>query len=218
MSTFKLIIGNKNYSSWSLRGWLAVKQAGVDFEETVVNLGAPDFKQQLREHSAAAKVPVLIHGERLIWDSLAMIEYLAEIAPKAGFWPEDQGNRAHARSVAAEMHSSFGAVRGAMPMNLRKDLAGKGRGPGVDQDIQRITEIWRDCRDRHADKGDFLFGPWSAADTMFAPVVTRFRTYVVELDPVSRAYADAVLGTDRFREWETDALKESWVVAEDEVD
>ncbi len=218
MTDFKLIIGNKNYSSWSLRGWLAAKQADIDFEETVINLGDADYKQQLRRHSEAAKVPVLIHGDRLIWDSLAIIEYLAEINPEAGFWPADQGTRAKARSVAAEMHSSFGAVRGAMPMNLRKKLSGKGREAGVDDDIQRITEIWRDCRDQFKDQGEFLFGSWTAADTMFAPVVTRFRTYEVDLDDTSQAYADAVLNSAWFKEWETDALKESWIVAMDEVD
>ena len=218
MTDFKLVIGNKNYSSWSLRGWLAVKQAGIPFEETVINLGASDFKQQLRQHSDAAKVPVLIHGSRLIWDSLAIIEYLAEISPDAGFWPSDQGVRAQARSVAAEMHSSFGAIRQAMPMNLKKTLPGKGREPGVDEDIRRITEIWRDCRRQFGKQGDFLFGRWTAADTMFAPMVTRFRTYVVELDPTCQAYADAVLNTAWFKAWETDALKETWVVADDEID
>lgn len=218
MADFKLILGNKNYSSWSLRGWLAAKQAGITFDEIVVNLGAPDFKQQLKQHSDAAKVPVLIHGDRLIWDSLAIIEYLAELSPEAGFWPSDQGPRAHARSVAAEMHSSFGAVRGAMPMNLKKTLPGKGRGAGVDQDIQRITEIWRDCRRQFGEKGDFLFGSWTAADTMFAPVVTRFRTYEVDLDQPCRAYADAVLNTAWFKAWESEALQETWVVADDEVD
>lgn len=218
MADFKLILGNKNYSSWSLRGWLAAKQAGIDFDETVINLGAADFKQQLRDQSAAAKVPVLIHGDRLIWDSLAIIEYLAEINPNAGFWPDDQGVRAKARSVAAEMHSSFGGVRGAMPMNLRKKLPGKGRGPGVDEDIQRITEIWRECRAEFSKAGDFLFGPWSAADTMFAPVVTRFHTYAVDLDQPCQAYVDAILDTAWFKTWETDALKETWVVADDEVD
>lgn len=218
MADFKLILGNKNYSSWSLRGWLAVKQAGIAFDETVINLGAPDYKQQLRQHSEAAKVPVLIHGDRLIWDSLAIIEYLAEICPDVGFWPDDQGVRAQARSVAAEMHSSFGAIRDAMPMNLKKRLPGKGRKAGVDEDIQRITEIWRDCRRRFDKQGDFLFGPWTAADIMFAPVVTRFRTYAVDLDHPCQAYADAVLNTAWFKAWETEALIESSVVAEDEVD
>ncbi|MGH1481629.1 MAG: glutathione S-transferase family protein [Geminicoccales bacterium] len=217
MAEYKLIIGNKNYSSWSLRGWLAVKQAGIEAEETVINLGAPDFKQQLKQQSAAAKVPVLIHQDRMIWDSLAIIEYLAELKPDAGFWPNDQGFRATARSIAAEMHSSFGAVRGAMPMNLRKSLPGKGRAAGVDEDVRRISEIWRDCREQHGDKGNFLFGPWTAVDTMFAPVVTRFRTYEVDLDRPCQTYADAVLAHDWFKTWERDALKETWIVPEDEV-
>lgn len=218
MTPFKLVIGNKNYSSWSLRGWLAAKQAGSAFEEVLVNLGDPDFKQQLKQHSEAAKVPVLIHESRIIWDSLAIIEYLAEINPDAGFWPIDQGDRALARSVAAEMHSSFGAVRRFMPMNLRKSLPGKGWGTGVEQDIRRITEIWRACRTRSGERGPYLFGAWSAADTMFAPVVTRFRTYAVELDPLCQSYADAVLTSDWFKAWETDALKEPWIVPEDEID
>lgn len=218
MGEFKLVIGNRNYSSWSLRGWLAAKQAGIALDEILVNLGDPDFKQQLRQHSEAAKVPVLIHGERAIWDSLAIIEYLADLYPKAGLWPDDQGARAKARCVSAEMHSSFGALRDAMPMNIRKSLPGKGRNAGVDQDIQRIAEIWQSCRAEFQQQGSFLFGPWTAADTMFAPVVSRFRTYAVELDPTCQAYADAVLDTDWFKTWESDALKESWVVAEDEIE
>ncbi len=217
MAEFRLIIGNKNYSSWSLRGWLATRQAGIDVEEVLVNLGAADYKRQLRQYSSAAKVPVLIHGDLLVWDSLAIIEYLAEISPDAGFWPADQSARAHARAISAEMHSGFGAVRSFMPMNLRKSLPGKGRGEGIDEDIRRITEIWRTCRERQGEGGAFLFGPWSAADTMFAPVVTRFRTYGVELDPLCQSYADAVSNSAWFKEWEADALKEPWVVPEDEI-
>jgi glutathione S-transferase len=218
MADFKLVLGNKNYSSWSLRGWLAAKQAGIVFDEVVINLGNPDFKRELARYSRPAKVPVLIHGDLSIWDTLAIIEYLAEIAPKAGLWPEDQGARAVARSVSAEMHSSFGAMRGAMPMNLRKSLPGKGRGAGVDQDIQRITEIWEDCRQRFGERGEFLFGRWTAADAMFAPVVTRFRTYAVALSPACRTYADAVLNSAWFKAWEGAALKEPWIVADDEID
>ena len=217
MAEFKLIIGNKNYSSWSLRGWLAARQAGVGVEEVLVNLGDADFRQQLRQHSPAAKVPVLIHGDLTVWDSLAIIEYLAEIRPDSGLWPKDRSARAHARAISAEMHSGFGAVRNFMPMNLRKSLPGKGRGEGVDEDIRRITGIWRECRERHGAGGAFLFGPWSAADAMFAPVVTRFRTYGVELDPLIQAYADAVLNSAWFREWEADALTEPWIIPEDEI-
>ncbi len=219
MDTTKLVIGNKNYSSWSLRGWLAVKQASVDFEEIFVNLGDADFKDQLRRHSKAAKVPVLIHEGLEVWDTLAIIEYLAESFPDAGLWPEDREKRARARSIAAEMHSSFTALRSAMPMNIRRALPGLGRNPDVDQDIRRITEIWRSCRSAAADSGDFLFGAWTAVDTMFAPVASRFRTYAVDLmDAPSERYVEAVLGSAWFKEWETAALKEPWIVPEDEVE
>ena len=219
MDATKLVIGNKNYSSWSLRGWLAVKQASVDFEEVFVNLGDADFKDQLRRQSKAAKVPVLIHGGHEVWDTLAIIEYLAETFPNAGLWPEDRRERARARSIAAEMHSSFTALRSAMPMNIRRSLPGLGRGPGVDQDIRRITEIWRGCRSAAVDGGDFLFGAWCAVDAMFAPVASRFRTYAVDLmDEPSERYVETVLGSAWFKEWEAEALKEPWIVPEDEVE
>ncbi len=218
MAEATLIIGNKNYSSWSLRGWLAVKQAGIPFKEILVDLGRPDFKEALRSHSKAAKVPVLIDGDREIWDTLAIIEYLAEIRPDAGLWPSDQAARAKARSIAAEMHSSFGALRTHMPMNMRKSLAGWGHELGVQEDIDRVSEIWCDCRSAAADGGDFLFGAWSAADAMYAPVVSRFKTYAVELDPVSAAYAEAVRSSPFFKAWEEDALKETWIVDMDEID
>lgn len=217
MAEATLIIGNKNYSSWSLRGWLAVKQAGVSFDEILVNLGDADFKQQLRAHSKAGKVPVLIHQGIEVWDTLSIIEYLAETFPDAGLWPADPGRRAIARSVSAEMHSSFTALRGAMPMNIRASHPGKGRKDGVDQDIARVTEIWRECRSA-AKGGDFLFGAWSAADAMYAPVVSRFMTYGASLDDASQRYADAVLGSAFFKEWEVEALKETWIVPEDEID
>ncbi|MGI9509844.1 MAG: glutathione S-transferase family protein [Geminicoccaceae bacterium] len=218
MSDATLVIGNRNYSSWSLRGWLAAKQAGLAFDEVVVNLGDPNYKDQLRAHSKAAKVPVLIHQGIEVWDTLGIIEYLAETFPDAGLWPADKAARARARSISAEMHSSFAALRNHMPMNIRKLLAGLGRGPGVEENVWRIAEIWRDCRQRAADDGDFLFGPWCAADAMFAPVASRFRTYGVALDVTSERYADAVLGSAWFKEWEAASLKETWIVPEDEID
>ena len=217
MST-KLVIGNKNYSSWSLRGWLAAKQAGLDFEEVFVNLGDTDYKEQLRRHSRAGKVPVLIHDGLEVWDTLAIIEYLAETFPDAGLWPAGAAARARARSISAEMHSSFAALRSAMPMNIRRSLPGQGRNADVQKDILRITEIWRDCRSAAESDGDFLFGPWSAADAMYAPVASRFKTYKVDLDETSAAYVDAVLGTDWFRAWAADAENEPWIVPEDEID
>ncbi|MGI9416912.1 MAG: glutathione S-transferase family protein [Geminicoccaceae bacterium] len=218
MAAATLVIGNKNYSSWSLRGWLAAKQASLAFEERFVNLGDADYKDQLRQHSRAAKVPVLIHDGVEIWDTLSIIEYLAETFPHAGLWPGDPVRRAQARSISAEMHAGFTALRGAMPMNIRASHPGKGRAPGVAEDIARIGEIWMSCRSAAAGDGDFLFGPWSAADVMYAPVASRFRTYAVALDPAAQTYADSVLDNGWYKAWEAEALKERWIVPEDEIE
>ncbi len=218
VAEFTLIVGNKNYSSWSLRGWLAARLTGIDFEEKLVRLSEPGSRTALLDHSPAGKVPVLKHGARVVWDSLAIIEYLAEERPAAGLWPAEADARALARSIAAEMHAGFTALRQHMPMNLRKPLPGKGRGPGVVEDIARVSAIWADCRRRFGGEGPFLFGRATAADAMYAPVATRFRTYGVELDPVSRAYVDAVLASPAFLEWHEAALEEPWINPEDEVD
>jgi glutathione S-transferase len=214
---FTLVVGNKNYSSWSLRGWLAARAAGVPFDEVLVRLSEPGSKDELLKHSPAGKVPVLKHGERVIWDSLAIIEYLAELRPDGGLWPADPAARAHARSIAAEMHAGFQALRAQMPMNLRKSLPGKGRGRDVAEDIERICAIWTDCRARYGAAGPFLFGPFTAADVMYTPVATRFRTYAVELDGACQGYVDAVLARPDFLEWHEAALEEPWVIPEDEV-
>lgn len=216
MTACTLIIGNRNYSSWSLRGWLAASLSGIELETELVRLSEPGTHAALLSHSPAGRVPVLKHGDQVVWDSLAIIEYLAELCPDAGLWPTDPEARAMARSIAAEMHAGFAALRDHMPMNLRKDLSGKGRGPGVVEDIDRVTAIWRECRARFG-KGDlFLFGRYSAADAMYTPVASRFRTYGVELDRTCRAYADAVLAWPAFLAWQTEALREPWVIAEDE--
>jgi glutathione S-transferase len=217
VSGFTLVVGNKNYSSWSLRGWLAARLAGIAFDEILVPLSQPGAHETLLAHSPAGKVPVLEHGARVIWDSLAIVEYLAEQRPQAGLWPADPDARALARSVSAEMHSGFTALRSHMPMNLKKSLPGKGQGPGVARDIDRIGAIWRDCRARFGTGGPFLLGHPSAADAMYAPVATRFRTYGVALDPACQAYADALLAWPAFLEWQTAALAEPWIIAEDEV-
>ncbi len=213
--TFTLVIGNKNYSSWSLRAWLAMRQAGIVFEEVLVPLSQPDTRARLLTHSPSGLVPVLRHGDRVIWESLAILEYLAEQGP--GLWPEDPAARSFARSISAEMHAGFAALRTHMPMNLRKALPGRGRGPGVSDDIERVTAIWRECRDRFGTGGPFLFGRFTAADAMYAPVATRLRTYGVALDPVSQAWANAALAVAAFREWEEAARAEPWVIEEDEV-
>ena len=218
MSELTLVVGNKNYSSWSLRGWLAAKQSGIPFEEVVVRLSDPALRPELVKHSPSGLVPVLKHRERVIWESLAIIEYLAEQRPDARLWPADDGARAFARSVSAEMHAGFRALRSKMPMNLRKSLPGKGRGPGVAENIERVCKIWCECRGRFGAGGPFLFGHLTGADAMYAPVATRFRTYAVEFDPVCRAYVDAVLALPAYREWHAAALEEPWIIAEDEVD
>jgi len=217
MAEFALVVGNKNYSSWSLRGWLAASQSGIAFDVELVRLSEPGAHAALLRHSPAGRVPVLRHGDRVVWDSLAIVEYLAELCPQAGLWPADADARAMARSIAAEMHAGFSALRGAMPMNLRKSLPGKGRDPGVAEDIERIGALWREARERFGADGPFLFGRYGAADAMYTPVASRFRTYGVALDPICQAYADAVLSRPAFLEWQAAALEEPWVIAEDEV-
>jgi glutathione S-transferase len=212
VAALTLVVGNKRYSSWSLRPWLAMRQAGIAFEEVVIPLYRAESKDALLARSPAGKVPVLEHGERVVWDSLAIMEYLAETFPAAGLWPEDPAARALARSIAAEMHAGFAALRRGMPMDLREHLPGRGRSDAVDADIERVTAIWRDCRARFGGRGPFLFGAFSAADAMYAPVATRFRTYGVALDPICQAYADAVLALPAFLQWQAAAQQEPWVI------
>jgi glutathione S-transferase len=199
MSSYRLVIGNKNYSSWSLRPWLAMKQAGIVFEEIRIPLYGPDSKQRLAEYSPSGKVPLLIHDELKIWDSLAICEYLAE--RHAGMWPADSAARGVARAVSAEMHSGFVSLRHNMTMNIRKNYAGKGVGPGVPGDIRRILDIWRDCRSRFGVGGAFLFGAFSIADAMYAPVVMRFRSYGVAIPGDLAPYYDAILALPAMRGW-----------------
>ena len=207
MSGVVLVVGNKNYSSWSLRPWLAMKQLGLEFEERRVSLYVPGAKEQLLGYSPAGKVPILIDGERRIWDSLAILEYLAESHPS--LWPAAPAARALARSISAEMHSGFAALRQHMSMNIRKRHPGKGRTPESLADIARIIAMWSDCRTRFGAGGPFLFEAFGAADAMYAPVVLRFRTYAVELPPPCRAYADAVLELPALREWMDAAEREA---------
>ena len=219
MSDFTLVIGNKNYSSWSLRPWLALRHAGIPFDERLLLLCGENWKEAIAAVSPSGRVPVLLHGERAVWETLAIVEYANELYPGAGLWPEDRDARATARAVANEMHAGFTALRNHMPMNLRRaDLKGRGRGPGVESDIARICEIWRDCRTQFGDGGDFLFGAFCAADAMYAPVVTRLDTYGVELDETCAAYSRAVLTLPAFVEWRDAALQEPWIVPEDEID
>ena len=187
-----LVIGNKNYSSWSLRPWLALKVLGLPFEERRVSLYVPGSKEKILEHSPSGKVPCLVDGKNVVWDSLAILEYLAERHP---LWPADASERARARSLAAEMHSGFPNLRQHMSMNIRRRYPGKGRTPEVEAEIGRLVEIFS------AAKAPFLFGAFGVVDAMYAPVVLRFRTYEVALPPAPRRYADAVLALPALQEW-----------------
>jgi glutathione S-transferase len=199
----RLIIGNKNYSSWSLRPWIALKQFGFDFDEMRIPLYGPGAKEEILRHSPAGKVPVLVDGEIVVWDSLSILEYLAEKNPR--LWPSDPADRARARAVSAEMHSGFPSLRAQMSMNIRRRYPGKGRTPEVLSEIERIDAIWSQA------KGPFLFGPFGAADAMYAPVVLRFRTYDVKV--TNQAYYDAMLELPAMKAWIAAAEREAESIA-----
>ncbi len=212
-----LVIGNKNYSSWSLRPWLALKAAGVDFDEQVIPLNQPDTKEHLDKVSPAGLVPVLIDGELTVWDSLAIIEWAAEQG-ETPIWPEDPQARAIARSVSAEMHAGFYPLRKHCPMNIRRRNPPKERDPAVMADVARIEQLWSDCRARYGKGGPFLFGAFSAADCMYAPVATRIRTYSLPVSKESAAYIDAIYDHPDFRQWAEDGAAEPWTNPNSDID
>jgi glutathione S-transferase len=212
-----LVIANKTYSSWSLRPWLLMKQLGVAFDEITIPLDLPDTKAKVLQHSPAGKVPILIDGDVTVWESISIMEYVGE-AHGAPIWPEDRRARAMARSVAAEMHAGFSALRSACPMNLGKKYAQRDRGEAVARDVARFSEIVRQARELSEASGPFLFGAFSAADAMYAPLATRLDTYSIPLDATTRAYVDAILSLPAFQEWRSAAMTEEWIVEHDEVD
>jgi glutathione S-transferase len=216
--TLHLIIGNKNYSSWSFRPWLAMKVAGIAFEETVVSLEAKDFKERVLPLSGTGKVPVLIDGDTRVWESLAILEYLAEKFPAAGLWPRDAKARAHARTVSSEMHAGFVPLRSQLPMNTWRPVKHRALDDAASANVARIDAMWTDCRARFGGDGPFLFGAFSAADAMYAPVVWRFRTYAVEVGAVARAYMQAIMALPAWDEWRRAARQEPWVLSHDELD
>jgi glutathione S-transferase len=218
MAKLQLIIANKNYSSWSLRPWLAMAMAGLDFDETLILLDTPDTKKQIAEHSKAGRLPILRHGKVTVWETLAILEYLAETFPEKSLWPKAKAARAAARAISNEMHAGFSGLRNACPMNLRRPQKPVTLNDETRADIARIEEIWRDCRKTYGKGGKFLFGKFCNADAMFAPVVTRFETYAIPVAKDTRAYMDAVLATKAFQKWRSAALKETWIVPHDEVD
>lgn len=204
-----LVIGNKNYSSWSLRPWLALAHYGIEFTEVVIPIATPATAEEIRRYSPAGKVPVLIDGDATVWESIAILVHLGERFPDAGLWPRDFAARAHALAIACEMHSGFAALRQECPMNLRRRRA-RALTPEAQDDIRRVTALWRNARGRFGAGGDFLFGAFSAADCMYAPVATRIRSYEIEVDPVSAAYVEAIHALPAFGEWHKAALAETW--------
>ncbi len=211
----RLFIGNKRYSSWSLRGWLAVRQSGLPFEETVVPMytDAWEARHALPEFVASnGKVPVLSDDKTIVWDSLAIVEYCAERAGCERFWPRDPAARALARSIAAEMHSSYPALRSEFSMVLGKDFAPRRPSAAAAAEIERICTLWHTARARHGADGDYLFGSFGAADIMFAPVATRFDTYKVALPPLAQAYVETLLAHPFVRDWYAAAAREEWVI------
>jgi glutathione S-transferase len=211
--TLKLVIGNKNYSSWSMRPWLALRANNIVFEEIFIPLYTGDAdKKRILSFTDSGKVPVLIDGEVTIWDSLAIIEYLAERFPQARLWPEDRADRAHARSISAEMHSGFAALRNECGMNLHRPVRAIALSTEARADIARIQQIWIACRERHGKSGPFLFGAFGAADAMFAPVVHRFRIYAIPVAPEVRQYMDAMISLPAFAEWTSAGLAESLII------
>lgn len=207
---FKLYIGNKCVSSWSLRPWVAMKHLGIPFEEGFVRLRTPETAANLAKISPSELVPVLYHDDRVIWETLAILEYLNDLFPEKKLWPDDRDARAFARSVATEMHSGFREVRYGWPMNLRRPKAYKPLDAEGEKQRERIEAIWRECREKYGQGGPFLFGHFTAADAMYAPVVSRFDTYGGELAPVTRAYVDAVLAMPAMQEWYAGAAAETW--------
>lgn len=215
----KLVIGNKNYSSWSMRPWIALRATNIAFEEVFIPLytGAAD-KEKILSFSRSGKVPALVDGDVTVWDSLAIIEYVAERFPEARLWPQDRASRAHARSISAEMHSGFMALRNECGMNLHRPVKPVALSDDARANIARVQQIWTECRQRYGKAGPFLFGAFSGADAMYAPVVHRFRTYAIEVVPEAQAYMETMAALPAFQEWTRAGLAETLVIEQLETD
>jgi glutathione S-transferase len=214
-SSLTLVIGNKNYSSWSLRPWMLLKHLGLDFKELVIPLDTPEFKDEIEKYGPSGRVPVLLHDNLSVWDSLAICEYVAELAGSG--WPKDRVARAVARSVCAEMHSGFANLRMEWPLNARARNRRTPMTPGLEMDLDRIDEIWNDCRRRFGAGGPWLFGEYSIADAMYAPVVLRFKTYGAQISETARWYIATALEDSALQEWVRAAQSEPWTLANAEV-
>ncbi len=217
----KLIVGDKNYSSWSLRGWLAVKQSGLHFEELTVHIAGEDWEEAKRQQGqfqpSAGKVPVLWDGDVVVWDSLAIMDFLADRVGRDRFWPKDEAARGMARAMVAEMHSSYLPLRRALPMNIRKRFDGVQVDDQVKADIVRILGLWAEARARFGKGGPFLFGTFCAADIFYAPVVSRFMTYAIPVPGFAQAYMQAIWEHEWMQAWVAAAEEEKWVIEQNEL-
>jgi glutathione S-transferase len=206
----KLVLANKAYSSWSLRPWILLKQFRIPFEEVVIPMERPETRAEMLEYAPTAKCPSLHDGKIAVWESLAIIEYIAEIFPDKAIWPRGKAARALARSLANEMHAGFQALRQTCPTNFRRPVRAIPLSEAVRADIGRVEEAWAQARERFGKSGPFLFGRFSAADAMFAPVINRFQTYDAPVSKAARAYMEAIMGLPAWKEWIADAKAEPW--------
>jgi len=217
MAALTLVIGNKNYSSWSMRPWVLMRQLDIPFDEVKLRFHSEEWEKHIARWSPSGLVPVLWRGDASVWDTLAIMETLAEWFPARGVWPEDPAARAFARSACAEMHAGFRDLRSTMPVNIRASHPGKGMTEATRADIARIERLWTEARRRHGGAGPFLFGAFCAADAMYAPVVARFATYGVALSAQNAAYCEAVRTAPGVAAWLREALLEPEIVAEEEL-
>ncbi len=211
MTSLNLVIGNKNYSTWSLRPWILMKVKNISFAETLIRLDQSDSSKKIREKSPSGMVPALIDEGHTVWESLAIVEYLAEKFPDAGIWPENTIARSHARSISCEMHAGFSQIRSRCPMNLRRKFSARDRGEALMNEVRRIEEVLRQARNLYGQNGEFLYGGFCAADAMFTPMLTRFETYSIPVEQDTQDYMAAVFNTPAFIEWKTAGLKEVWI-------
>jgi glutathione S-transferase len=213
----KLVIGNKNYSSWSLRPWIAMKQIGLIFEEVVIPMTMPNTRADMLKHSPTGLVPTLIDGDVTVFETIAILEYLNDKYPDAGLWPKDIAARAHARAISAEMHAGFAALRRDCPMNIRRAVKKHIVSPEAQKQAERIDALWTDARQRYGKGGDFLFGSFGNADAMYAPIVNRFHVYDLPRSATAQAYMEAMMALPAWKEWEQVSRIESWVISSSEV-